>query len=75
MTPGTVTVEVDAAARNVQAGALLLRLLAAQIGKGGVGLEAAAPQILQFIANGLLDQSARLENAVEDASIGSEGAA
>lgn len=75
MTPGISAEDVDVAARYVHAGALLLRLVASRMGEGGPGLDASAPQLLDFIADGLLDRAEILRCAAEDAAASPEGAA
>lgn len=75
MTAGTFAADIDVAARYVAAGALLLRLVASRLGQGEPGLDTSAPQLLAFIADGMLDRSEILRCAVEAAASNSEDAA
>ena len=75
MTPANFAADVDVAARYVHAGALLLRLVASRLGQSEPGLDTSAPQILDFIADGLLDRAEILHCAAEDASANSGGEA
>lgn len=75
MTASTFAADVDVAARYVEAGALLLRLVASRLGKGEPGLEATAPQLLAFIADDMLERSEILRCAAEQAAASPEGAA
>lgn len=74
MMPVTFAADVEVAARHVQAGALLLRLLANSLSEGSLGKETSVLQSMRFIANGLLDQYEILHELVEDAGTSSEGA-
>jgi hypothetical protein len=75
MTANIFAADVDVAARYVEAGALQLRLVAGRLGKGEPGLEAAAPQLLAFIADGMLERSEILRCAAERAAASPEGGA
>lgn len=68
MTAGTFADDIDVAARYVTAGALLLRLVASRLGQGEPGLDTSAPQLLAFIADGMLDRAEILHCAVEAAA-------
>ena len=62
-------------ARYVETSALLLRLVASRLGKGKLGLDTSAPQMLEFIADALLERSDILHRIVEGAGFSLEAAA
>ena len=62
-------------ARYVETSALLLRLVASRLGKGELGLDTSAPQMLEFIADALLERSDILHRIVEGAGSSLEAAA
>ncbi|RYH05319.1 MAG: hypothetical protein EON57_07990 [Alphaproteobacteria bacterium] len=59
--------DLEVTARYVETGALLLRLVASRLGKDEPGLAISAPQMLDFIADALLDRSEILHRMIEDA--------
>jgi hypothetical protein len=67
--------DVDGATRHVEAGAWLLRLIATRLGQDEPGLDAQAPQLFAFIADGMLDRVETLNYAIEQAASSREGAA
>ena len=56
--------DLEVTARYVETGALLLRLVASRLGKDEPGLEASAPQMLDFIADTLLERSEVLQQLI-----------
>lgn len=75
MTASISAADVDVAARYVEAGALLLRLVASRMGKGEMELDASASRLLDFIADGMLERSEILHYAAAHAASSQEGGA
>lgn len=67
MTRASFAADIDVAAEHIEAGALLVRLVATRFGQNEPGLAASAPRLLAFIADGLLGRAEILRCAAEDA--------